>query len=505
MEVEIISGRNRQQPLPPITNYTILGIPQFARATHFLAGNLASFPIGIYQNEILSEAPNPVLKLLTRKANQNLSSFAFLDQWYFDGETRGNGFAYIRRTSPTSTNIIGLYNLSPDDVTPFRLMPLDGSIFDAENYYWHEPSKQAIPAADMLHYRPGLSYDGWIGYSPQQLFAGTFSRAQALQVFQTKYLLKGSVVSRAVQCPVGTTKEQLAEIMQKIGEYRGVTGDKDTIVLTGGATLNTQTVNAQQSQFVELDQAVTKKISCITGLDPRYMFEASEAKYNAASVEAAGQDLVRFTFRTRLENIEDELTTKLLTEADQDDGFTFRLDTDALLRGDTAVQMTVATTGVNQGLETPNEGRIEVGLQPIDDPVNDKLRIPTNLVANTSATEAETHSAEPSTDQYAAFRPLLDDATKRVETKTAKALETAAKKPDTERIAYTNMLAEQQGSYAADALAPVAETIKAITGKVIDVAKISEQYSAEIRRRAAGQSIKELGIIVGENTNAAAS
>jgi hypothetical protein len=328
-----------------------------------------------------------------------------------------------------------------------------------------------------------------------------------LELYQTKWLEKGSLIRGSIELPSGTTKEQALEIIQTIKSYRTSTGDRDVLVLSGGAKLNNQTVSPVDAQLSEQDAAINKKVCQITGVPPQFIFENTESKYNAAQVEGEGQDVVRFCFRPRLENLEPELTTKLLSEDEQIAGISIRLDTSALQRGDTAQEMTTAAAGANQGLLTPNEARQQIGEQPIASPENDELRTPTHLVQPTpdaapDGPAPEQHSKTSELDHYAAFQPLITAAIERVETKTTKALDTAAKKPEGDRIPYTNALAESQATYCSDSLLPIAQTIAKVTGKTIDVPAIANAYAGEIRKRAAGKPAKELILIVGEHTNA---
>jgi HK97 family phage portal protein len=504
MDIEIVSGSTLNFMNPAVVNsYSALQVPPYWRAMEFLSSNMASFPIGIYLDELALDVSHPLDKLLGRRANPNQTTHSFVKQLVFDGEHYGNGYAYVQRDTATALPI-GLWNLQPGTVTPFRLMPEGGGICDQTVWYWHAPSQKPIPAADVIHYRPQASYDGLIGYSPSMLFAPTIGRALTLEIYQTKFLVKGTMVRGSIELPQGVTKEQTAEIISTMEQYRASTSDRDIIVLAGGAKLTNTTISPVDAQLAEQDAAITKKISQITGVPQQFLFDTSESKYNGSTVEAQGQDIVRFTFRPRLEHLEDELTTKLLTEAEQDQDYSIRMDTSALLRGDTAVQMTVAAQGANQGITTPNEARATLNLPAVDAKEGDQLRLPTNLVANPAATESESHSATDPTDHYAAFLPLLDDAAARVESKTEKALATAAKKPDAERIIACNVLAESQAKYAAESFSPIAKTIKSITGKTIDIGNVCTAYSAEIRKRAAGQPPKQLSAIMGDHLNAAA-
>ena len=88
---------------------------------------------------------------------------------------------------------------------------------------------------------------------------------------------------------------------------------------------------------------------------PEFLVEQSEAKCNA-SVEQAGQNVARYAFRPWIEQADDEFTLKLLTEDDQDAGYSVSINPDALLRGDTPTQTETIVATVKGRIRTPNEG-----------------------------------------------------------------------------------------------------------------------------------------------------
>jgi hypothetical protein len=150
-------------------------------------------------------------------------------------------------------------------------------------------------------------------------------------------------------------------------------------------------------------------------------------------------------------------------------------------------------------LQVPSWWRAIEFLSSNNDPAADKLLVPTAVATESiSQSESETHAKAEQPDTYAALAPLLLDAAERVERKTEKALETASKKPEADRIPYTNALAEQQKTYAREALQPVAEVIEKVAGRKIEVEQIAERYARSIRCRAAGQRGSTLGQIVEE-------
>src|SRR5665213_551596 len=93
-----------------------------------------------------------------------------------------------------------------------------------------------------------------------------------------------------------------------------------------------------------------------------------------ANPEQAADDVVKWTFRPLVEQVEDELSLKLLSESDQDAGLKVHLDTNCLIRGDRETQSNIVTQQKAAGILTPNEARQEIGLPASDHPDADALK-----------------------------------------------------------------------------------------------------------------------------------
>lgn len=369
-----ITGSSDAVPPMPISSYSILSIPAYWRAMRFLSENLASFPRSVRQAGAKPKPggdPHPLTRLLQRRPNACQNATIFWRTLFFHAAHSGNGYAEIVR--PDLYRPAALRNLMPEDIWPFRYDREDGR--GALQYYLDRSRRPAriLVAADVVHLQ-SLGYDGMMGTDVVSLHSETFQRAATLNRYQTKYLQKGTVIRGAIEIPTGVTKEQTTEIVNVIKDFfTGPNAERDVIVLSDGAKLNNQTLSASESQLVEQGANVTKQIAQITGVPPQFLYEFSESKYNN-SIEQMGQDVVRNTFRPWIEQTEDELTLKLLTEDEQDDAFRIHINPDALLRGDTAAVNASAVTTVNAGLRTRNEGRELIGLAPDPDPESNKLK-----------------------------------------------------------------------------------------------------------------------------------
>lgn len=355
-------------PLTPINPYSALAIPAYRRAVSFLANNMASFPRSVRLNGAKPTNAHPLDKLLRRRPNQLQNPTIFWRTLFLHAVHAGNGYAKITRDAIGRP--IAFNNLMPDDIRPFRYDPLDGS--GIAQWYLHWPTKTAIPCDDMIHLS-SLSFDGQAGMDPIALHEGAFQRAATLERYQTLFLQKGSVVRGAVEIPGSLTEDQMRTFRAVLKTFRGPDSEDDLLILTDSAKLNNATITPEESQLVEQSQEATKQIAQMTDVPPEFLYELSEAKYNS-SVEASGQSVVRYTFRPWIKLTEDELTAKLLTEAEQDQGYTIGLNPDALLRGDTKTIVETVTSTVTAGIRTRNEGRELLDLPPNTDPDSDKLK-----------------------------------------------------------------------------------------------------------------------------------
>ena len=230
----------------------------------------------------------------------------------------------------------------------------------------------------------------------------------------------------------------------------------------------------------------TKQIAQITSVPPEFLFEFSETKY-LNTIEAVGQNVIRFTFRPFIIQAEDELTIKLLTDAEITAGYSIHLDTNDLIRGNVTTEATVVLAKVNGGLMSRNEGRAELGMPDDTDPESDKLRTLGSTTPTTSTATEPTlptkASKEPST-AYAILQPIIDATIVRIEERTTSAFAKNAGKDAQSKTIWSNVFAGQQASYCHDLLSPIAATITKMGGITLPIEAICEKYAAQVRRKA---------------------
>ena len=493
-----------------INPYSVLSIPAYWRGVNFLSNNLTSFTRNVhFGNE---RVEHPLTRCLQRKPNSYQTPWNFFNTLNFNRIHYQNGYARIVRAGAS----LSLHLLKPCDVMPIRITHDDGEI---EQLYMVADRKKRTTALlhsfEVIHLM-GLSEDGIAGMESHSLHETTFQRAHTLIKYLTRFLLSGSFIKGSVEIPYDATTTQLQQVREEVRKFRGPNQVDDVLLLPGGAKLNNNTLDPEKSQLSEQQSDVNKQIAQLLGLHPYYLFDDKDGKYNN-SPEAAGIDVVRYTFRPLIEEFEDEFTAKLLTEAEQEQGYRVKLNPDVLLRGDTSAVNNSAITTVNAGLRTRNEGRELLGLTADPDPESDKLKTlgDTTPQANRAPSDApdapivapkaenlpgsQPDAAKASDAAFAALRPVMAAAIERVEAKADKAFASYAGKPDGDRIIWANVFAEQQARYLSESLGPVSESLVQLGGDPLPLPTLASTYASRIRRKAStGEDTGLIHLLFGE-------
>ncbi|MBV8782222.1 MAG: phage portal protein, partial [Phycisphaerae bacterium] len=484
-----------------VNEYSVLSIPAFWSGVRFLSETLAGLPKSIFQ--IVGQAPqrtfHPQNKLLSRRPNQYTTPFTVFETWHSHALIHGNGYLFVARDQRTNSPI-GYYNLCPTAVMPFRY----------DNQQWYlvrggkdgqgRPQNLILPAADVLHL-PGLGFDGMVGFPVVWLMYESLELARNSQRFASRYLKRGTQLQGSVEIPGTATKEQIDLILDRLRRgHSGIESEYSFTVLTGGAKLNNNTIPPEQSQLLQSRNFAVSDMCRILRVPPHIVYEMKDAKWG--NIEQMSIEVVKYSLLPWVQKAEQELTLKLLTDAEQDAGYYVRYSVDALLRGDTTTQARNVLALVNGGVVTANEGRAALDLAPLPDPAASQLRIPVNNPVpqdNTPQDNGKPDAPPSASGEFAAFSPIIEDAVNRVEAKTAKAFANKSEKPKQELVIWCNVFAEEQAKYVADALRPVSQVIESATGATLAIERIAERYAASIRARGAGSAFKPLAQIIEES------
>ena len=141
-------------------------------------------------------------------------------------------------------------------------------------------------------------------------------------------------------------------------------GVENIIPMPLGMSLTPLNMKLADSQFLEVKQYSALQIAAAFGVKPYQVGDYTKSSY--ASAEAQQLSFLIDTLLFNIKQYEEEISWKLLTDAEAQSGLTVKFNTAVLLRADQQTQITTLSTAVSSFLMTPNEARERLDLPHVD-------------------------------------------------------------------------------------------------------------------------------------------
>jgi len=347
-----------------------------------LADTVSSLPVAAYVRRGRNRLPYATVygdqPEWVNKPNKETTRLEFYEQIVTSFKLEGN--AYILTVRDELGDVTELYVVDPRYVRIERLAPGEPLVYfvkikDAKGVY-----EQRLSDKELLHipdFRlPGQRY----GLSPIAACRTTIGAAMAADVYAASYFGNAANPGGVISVPGELTEEQASDIgrdwnISHTGPYRaGKIG-----ILSGGASFEPLTINAQDAQLLETRRFSVEEIARIFRVPLSLLGHPVAGAMSFASVEAQNLSFVQHSLRPILERIEQSLST-LLPEPD---GF-IRFNLDALLRGTTLERYEAYTKGLREGFLSLNDVHAYEDMAPIES--GDQYRVP---LQNIDATDAK--------------------------------------------------------------------------------------------------------------------
>ena len=362
-------------PDQPVTNQIAVSITGFWRALNILTGVVASLPFDVYrvtQDSAKRQYRHPLAKILRRSPNEINSKFDFFQTLVLHLLTSGNAYAKIVR-NPATGLATKLYLIAPDRV---RLTQ------NARNQYIYivtdEDGSESRHAADKILHVSGLSWDAVTGINLVDTFKTVFGTALYNQDFLANFYKNGAAVSGVVTVPQSLTDDAYKRLSSSWqSRYGGAGNVGKTAILEQGATYNRTGLSPAEAGVGDAKKVTTADIARITGVPQFLLEDLDRATFN--NIEHLGLLFVTYTILPLCQNIEAELSRKLLPEADQMN-YEIRSDLHSLLRADTENRAKLIESMMKWGIINRDEARAIEGLNPIADGSGQAYYVPMNMI-----------------------------------------------------------------------------------------------------------------------------
>jgi len=335
---------------------TLLNNPAVFRCISLITTDIGKTPLLLKRfdtdgigTEIRSPAFSPVL----RKPNRFQTIQQFKEAWMHSRLVWGNTYVYKQKDD---RNVVrALYVLNPARVMP--LVAPDGGVYyeirrdDLAGIADQANDRAIVPASALIHDRWNCLFHPLIGVSPLYACGGAALQGLAIQDNSTAFFSNGSQPSGIVLIPKEHKKEDIDLLATTWEATHGGSNRGKTGFLTGGATYETVTQTAQDSQLTEQLRWSAQTVAEAFGV-PINMVDASQQP-PYANGEASLRQYHAQCLQTHMEAMQNCLDEGLELPADYGTEF----DTDALFWMDTATQTKAAADAIGSGAMSPNEAR----------------------------------------------------------------------------------------------------------------------------------------------------
>lgn len=217
---------------------------------------------------------------------------------------------------------------------------------------------------EILHFRGSNTFDGIVGISVQEQLKKMIGGGIKSQKLINDMYDSGFTSKAVLQYTGSLNDANVKAFVQGIeayakGKYKaeGVTG---IIPIPLGASLTPLNIKLADNQFLELRQYTALQIASAFGIKPYQIGDYTKSSYSSA--EAQQLSFLVDTLLYILKQYEEELTYKLLTADEIENGYYFKFNVDVMLRADFKTKIETLSKATNNFLMTPNEARLKLDL-----------------------------------------------------------------------------------------------------------------------------------------------
>lgn len=344
----------------PRADVTLQGHEAIYAAVTRIANTVASIPVHVYKGRERQDT-HPLEKLLNLSPNPSMSAYIFKQTMEAFRNTEGMAYALIIRD--------GLGEITRLDVLdPTRVRPL---IERDSREIWYDITlggkTYPIPGYMVLALKH-MSANGISGIRPLDVLRGSLdydAEVKEISLNQLDGINHGVMLEVPGQALDETRKAQIVADFLDAYESSG----QRVLVLEGGIKATTFNQSPVDAQLMDVERITRNRVATVYNLPPHMLGDYSDTSFSTA--EQQMQEFLQLTIIPIVQQWEDELNRKLLSDADYKAGYRFRFDTDSLIRADMVAMANKYQMAIRGGWMRMNEVREREGLPP--DPNGDEL------------------------------------------------------------------------------------------------------------------------------------
>lgn len=324
-----------------------------------LSETLGKLSLKMYQDTekgIVKAKSNDIYNLLRLRPNPYMTSSIFWTTVEKNRNHYGNAYVWCRWVG---NKLADLWVMQSNCV---QVYIDDEGYFGKKNKIWYvysdpQTGKQyTINSDNVLHFKSSHTYDGIIGKSVRNTLKDSIEGASKSQRFMNKLYKEGLTARAVLQYTGDLDKEAKRRLLKGIEEF--ATGENNAgkiIPIPLGMQIQPLDVKLTDAQFFELKKYNALQIAGAFGIKPNHLNDYSKSSYSNSEMQQLSFYID--TLQYILKQYEEEITYKLLSSQQLNNGYFFKFNEGSILRADMKTQAECLTKYVNNGIYTPNEAR----------------------------------------------------------------------------------------------------------------------------------------------------
>lgn len=305
---------------------------------------------------------HPYYRMLNERPNRYMTASSFWGTCEQCRDDRGNAYVWIDTRNPNRPQ---LWHLDPDHVQVYYDNARKLSdVVDVYYRYTTAAGTITLSSEEVLHFRSHYTTDGITGISVRDQLSATLRGNIKAQEFINKTIESGMTAKSVLNYTGSLNDANVQALVKEVTKYaKGEMKDKgieNIIPMPVGFSLTPLNLKLADSQFLELRQYSALQIASAFGVKPYQVGDYTKSSY--ASAEAQQLSFLVDTLLFIVKQYEEELTYKLLTDAEVAAGYHIKFNVAVMLRADQKTQIDTLSAAVSNFLMTPNEARERLDL-----------------------------------------------------------------------------------------------------------------------------------------------
>lgn len=348
-----------------------------------LSEAVAKLPLKMYRETsggIQRARDKPLYNTLKIRPNSNMTATTFWSTVVMITYHYGNCFVYpLYRDNKTPELIIldSRYMRIYDDNA--KLVSKNGGVW----YIYTEPQTGQIykfSVDEILHFKTFMTFDGIAGLAVKDVLDLTINGALDSQNFIQSFYKNGLTGRIAVEYTQDLSEPLTKKAIQTFEAAVDANKAMNFIPVPSGMKLSPLNLKLTDAQFLEMKKYTALQIAGAFGIKPNQINDYEKSSY--ANSEAQQQAFLTDTLLVILKGLEEELTSKLLTESEIQEGYFFKFNVDVILRATFTQRMTGYAQGRQNGWLSANDIREKEDMSYIpEDEGGDAYLVNGNMVS----------------------------------------------------------------------------------------------------------------------------